>query len=328
MYIENKFGGRVKTMAFEGANTDEEVESAIEEAVSKGCNLIFTTAIQMIHQSVRSTIRHPDVKIYNCSIKMSYSSICTYYARMYEAKFLMGAIAAALTKTDRLGYVADYPIYGTVANINAFALGAAMINPNARVQLEWSKVKGQNAREKLRGEGVFIISDDDMITPERASREYGLYIQKDDKTFENLATPIWDWGKFYEQIIRSICRGTAEPGAIKGKKAVNYWWGLSAEVIDVICSGNLPYGTRRLVEFLKESIRTGSLQPFGGVIRAQNGEIRSREGQMLKPDEIITMDWLVENVDGQIPEFEELTEEAQALVQFQGIKIDEADTEE
>jgi basic membrane lipoprotein Med (substrate-binding protein (PBP1-ABC) superfamily) len=247
---------------------------------------------------------------------------------MYEAKFLMGAIAAALTKTDRLGYVADYPIYGTVANINAFALGAAMINPNARVQLEWSKVKGQNAREKLRGEGVFIISDDDMITPERASREYGLYIQKDDKTFENLATPIWDWGKFYEQIIRSICRGTAEPGAIKGKKAVNYWWGLSAEVIDVICSGNLPYGTRRLVEFLKESIRTGSLQPFGGVIRAQNGEIRSREGQMLKPDEIITMDWLVENVDGQIPEFEELTEEAQALVQFQGIKIDEADTEE
>ena len=30
----------------------------------------------------------------------------------------MGAIAAAMTKSDKLGYVADYPIYGTVANIN------------------------------------------------------------------------------------------------------------------------------------------------------------------------------------------------------------------
>ena len=72
---------------------------------------------------------------------MSYSSVCTYYARMYESKFLMGALAASMAQCDKLGYIADYPIYGTIANINAFALGARMINPYVKVHLEWARVK-------------------------------------------------------------------------------------------------------------------------------------------------------------------------------------------
>lgn len=327
LYIDQIYEGKIKTMVIDKADTDAEVEAAIEQAVAEGCNLIFTTAIQMVNQSVRSAILHPKVKIYNCSIKMSYTSICTYSARMYESKFLMGAIAAALSRTDKLGYVADYPIYGTTANINAFALGAKMINPYVKIYLEWSKAKDQNARERLEKEGIIFISDHDMITPMHASREYGLYMKKEDGTFENLATPIWHWGKFYEQIINNLCNGSSEANAQKGKKAVNYWWGMSADVIDIICSQNLPHGTIRLIEFLRNSIRTGAFQPFEGLIYSQNGNLQCKEGESLEPDEIITMDWLAENVIGQIPEFEELTEEAQALVQLQGVKIDETNTE-
>ncbi|MCM1088885.1 MAG: BMP family ABC transporter substrate-binding protein [Muribaculaceae bacterium] len=327
MYIEQVYQGRLKTMAIDKADTDAEVGAAIEQAVDSGCNLIFTTASQMVHQSVRSAILHPKIRIYNCSINLSYSSIRTYYARMYESKFLMGAIAAALTRTDRLGYVADYPIYGTTANINAFALGARMINPYVKVHLEWSKIKGQDAKERLAQDGIVCISDSDVITPEHASREYGLYAKKEDGTLENLATPIWDWGKFYERIITNLCNGSADADGSKGDKAVNYWWGMSADVIDVICSKNMPRGIHRLIEFLKSSIRAGTFHPFDGLIYSQNGIIRCEEGQTLAPEEIITMDWLAENVVGKIPDFEELTEEAQKLVQLQGLKIDETDTE-
>ncbi len=258
---------------------------------------------------------------------MSYSSICTYYARMYESKFLMGAIAAALSRTDRLGYVADYPIYGTLANINAFALGAKMINPYVQVCLEWTKVKGVDARERLKQEGIVFVSDNDMITPESASRAYGLYKKREDGTLENLATPIWDWGKFYEKIVRNIFSGgSTEIDAQKGKKAVNYWWGMSADVIDVICSKSMPHGTSRLIEFLKSSIRAGAFYPFDGPIYAQGGVIRCEKGQSLGANEIITMDWLVESVIGKIPELDELTDEARTLVEFQGIKVDEFDT--
>lgn len=323
LYLEQAFGGKLKTMAIDRADTDAEVENAIELAVASGCNLIFTIAIQMANQSVRSAIRHPEVKIYNCSVRMPYSSICTYYARMYESKFLIGATAAALSRTERLGYVADYPIYGAIANVNAFALGARMINPYAKVYLEWSRVKGQDARTRLGREGVVFISDDDMITPLQASREYGLYAKQGDGSLVNLATPIWDWGKFYERMVKNICKGNTEASALKGKKAVNYWWGMSADVIDVICSKSMPYETRRLIAFLKDAIRQGSFQPFEGILHSQDGTVRCQEGQSLGADEIITMDWLAENVVGHIPVFGELTEEAQALVQFQGIKIDE-----
>lgn len=327
-YLEQVFVGKIETMAFENADTEAQVEAAIDEAVAAGCELIFTTATQMVNQSVRSAIQYPKVKIYNCSIKMSYSSICTYYARMYESKFLMGAIAAALSRTDRLGYVADYPIYGALANINAFALGAKMINPYVKIHLEWTKVEGNDAREKLDQEGIVFVSDNDMITPQNASREYGLYAKKDDGTLENLATPIWDWGKFYERIIKNIFSGgSTESSAQKGKKAVNYWWGMSADVIDVICSKSMPDETARLIELLKTSIRSGEFQPFCGPLYAQGGILQCEKGECLGADEIITMDWLVENVIGKIPELDELTKDARDLVEFQGIKVDESSPE-
>lgn len=203
-----------------------------------------------------------------------------------------------------------------------------MINPYVKIHLEWTKVKENDARERLEQEGIVFVSDSDMITPKNASREYGLYAKKEDGTLENLATPIWDWGKFYERIIKNIFSGgSTESDAQKGKKAVNYWWGMSADVIDVICSKSMPSGTAGLIELLKSSIRSGAFQPFSGPIYSQSGVLQCEKGESLGADEIITMDWLAENVIGRIPEVDELTEEAQKLVEFQGIKVDESGTE-
>ncbi len=328
MHIEQVLGEKVKTIAIDQADTEAQTAAAIEKAIKEGCSVIFTTARQMVNQSVRSAILHPEVKIYNCSIKMSYSSICTYYARMYESKFLMGAIAAAMCREDRLGYIADYPIYGTMANINAFAMGARMINPFVKVYLEWSRTQEGDAAKRLEERGIRYISGDDMITPKHASRRYGLYALKENGSIENLATPIWHWGKFYEQILRIILGGAGDTSTARGKKAVNYWWGMSSDVIDVICSENMPHGIHRLVDLLRNSIRSGSFHPFDGLIYSQNQEIRCQEGSSLKPDAIITMDWLAENIVGSVPEFNELTEEAQKLVQLQDIDIDESTTTE
>lgn len=98
-------------------------------------------------------------------------------------------------------------------------------------------------------------------------------------------------------------------------------------MIDVICSKSMPHGTSRLIEFLKNSIRAGAFHPFDGPIYAQGGVLQCEKGRSLQPDEIITMDWLAENVVGKIPDVDELTEDARALVEFQGIRVDESGTE-
>ena len=130
----------------------------------------------------------------------------------------------------------------------------------------------------------------------------------------------WHWGKLYEKIVRIILNGTwKEDDAASGNRAINYWWGLSAGVVDLICSQDLPHGTKRLVDLLRHDICSETLIPFSGELWAQDGIVMNKPDQVIPPKDIITMDWLVENVVGSIPSITELTEKAQAVTKMQGL---------
>jgi len=103
---------------------------------------------------------------------------------------------------------------------------------------------------------------------------------------------------------------------------VNYWWGMSSGVIDITLTEAIPIGTRMLAEMLKQGIISGSIDPFLRKIVSQNGVIRSNGEVALKPEAILNMDWLCENVKGAIPEYEQLTDKAKSLVRLQGIYRD------
>ncbi|MGN0159181.1 MAG: BMP family ABC transporter substrate-binding protein [Brotaphodocola sp.] len=323
IFLEQCYGGKLKTMVFENNNTEEEIQNALSMAIESGCNLIFTTSPQMAAMSVKMAVQYPQVRIFNCSVNMSYSSISTYYARAHESKFIIGALAAALCDTDKLGYIADYPVYGRVAGINAFAAGARMINPRVEVHLKWAGLKKTNYKEELETEGITYISGDDLITPGSPTLEYGLYHKRPGGEIDNLAMSFCNWGKFYEIILEQVCRnaGHRDP---KEKRAINYWWGMSADIIDVICSANLPSGSRRLIRLLGDSIRSGAFRPFSGAFPTQDGKlIGEEESQELSPEDIISMDWLLENVIGTIPDISEFEEELQPMIRMQSAKIKE-----
>ncbi len=318
-HLEETFPKEVTTISYE--NVDEEgADEAVEDAIRKGCNIVFTTSPVFASASVKAAIAHPQVRILNCSLNLSHRYIRTYYARMYEAKFIMGAIAGALTENDRVGYIADYPLYGAISNINAFALGAKMINPRAEVYLEWSTRKETDPMETFRKNEVAIISDKDMVIPEDGSRFFGLY-WLDRGIPHSLAMPVWHWGKFYERLIRTIMDGTwKNDDKSSDSKAINYWWGMSAGVIDLICSQNLPIGTRRLIDLLTKTIHQGEFNPFSGILYSQEGMVQGDPEVSLSPEEIIEMSWLAENVKGSIPRMTELEEQAKPVVSQQGIE--------
>lgn len=318
LYLEQTFPEELSTVCYENG-TPENADEIIESAIADGCNLIFTTTPAFVQASVKAAIANPDVQILSCSLNTSHRYIRTYYSRMHEAKFLMGAIAGAMATNDRLSYVADYPIYGTIANINAFALGAKMINPRVKVYLEWSTKKEVDIFEKIKETQSSCISGKDMVIPEDASRFFGLYFM-DGYNPRNLAMPLYHWGKFYEQLIRTIMDGTWKHDDSSSTKAINYWWGMSAGVIDVVCSQHLPIGTKRLIDLLKTSICSESFNPFSGILYSQEGIVVDDPSRSLSPEEIMTMDWLAENVIGSIPTVEELKEQAAPVIMQQGVK--------
>ncbi|MCD7885519.1 MAG: BMP family ABC transporter substrate-binding protein [Lachnospiraceae bacterium] len=319
LHLEQTFSDEVSTVAYSQI-TAETIEETLDKAIADGCNLIFTTTPVFAPASVKAAIANPDVRILNCSLNTSHRYIRTYYTRMHEAKFLMGAIAGAMAENNRLAYIADYPLFGTISNINAFALGAKMINPRAKVYLEWSSKKDVDITDRLRKLNPSCISGKDMVIPEEASRFFGIYHMVDGRP-QNLAMPLCHWGRFYEKLIRTIMDGTWKYDDDTGK-AINYWWGMSSGVVDVICSQNLPIGTKRLVDLLKKTISEGEFNPFSGTLYSQTGIVKSQSewGDSLTPEQIVKMDWLAENVVGAIPEEYELTDQAKPVVAQQGVK--------
>lgn len=318
LHLEQAFSDEVETICFTDI-TKENIDSYIEKAIEEGCNIIFTTTPTFAQASVKAAINHPNIRVLNCSVNTLHRYIRTYYVRMHEAKFLMGAIAGAMAENNKISYIADYPLYGTIAHINAFALGAKMINPRAKIYLDWNCIKDNNVIENVKRIGPSCISTRDMLIPDEESRYFGIYYL-DGEQPRNLAMPLLHWGKFYEKLIRAIMDGSWDyDNSTASNKAINYWWGMSAGVIDVICSRNLPIGTKRLIDLLKTTITNGEFNLFTGVLYSQNGVIQSDPNRTLTPEEIIDMDWLAENVIGHIPTMDELLPSAIPVYLQQGI---------
>lgn len=317
LHIEESFPEEVSTTFYDNVNAYN-IDETIEDAIDDDCDVIFTTSPTFSQASLKAAIAHPKITILNCSLHDPHSAMRTYYSRMHEAKFIMGAVAGAMTENDIIGYIADYPIYGTIANINAFALGVKMTNPRANIHLMWSCLKDLDIEEQLKKVCPDIVSDKNLSVPEAGTRYYGLYKVFDDGIW-NLAIPVYHWGRFYEQLIQAILDGTWKSDDTKTAKAINYWWGMAENAIDIISSPWLPEGTKRLIELLSKTIRSGDFNPFSGVIYSQDKTIRNGENQTLSPNDIITMDWLSDNIIGEIPVIDELEENAKPVAIQQGL---------
>lgn len=318
-YLEETFSDQMNTICCVSGVKEENVADVLNEVIHKGADIVFEVAPEMMKPSLKIAVDHPDVKILNCTLNTPHKYIRTYYARMYEAKFIAGVIAGALADNNQIAYIADYPIYGMIANINAFALGASFTNPRARIYLEWSTKKDYDRNRFLEENDISVVSDQDMITPNAANRQFGLYRIEKDRTL-NLAMPLWNWGIFYEKMIQSILAGSYQTEGNSQERALNYWWGMSAGVIDMICSNNVPGGVRRLADHLKSDIRKGDMVPFYGEIYSQDGELRNKSNVAMKPEDIMEMDWLVANVIGNIPSMDTLIDAAQTVVQLKGVE--------
>ena len=237
---------------------------------------------------------------------------------MYEAKFLSGIIAGAISDNNQIAYAANYPSFGSVANINAFAIGASLTNPRAKIYLNWKGLEnGQPLEDMVREHDISVVSGYDIIRLGEKEHRFGLYSVTGDEPV-TLASPVWHWGKFYERIIRDYLQGNWDTAAGASKNsAVNYWWGISSGILDLVTVSNLPSGVARLVRAMKQQIYTESFNPFEGVLTMQDGSLFGKENEAPSPSELIKMNQLVSSIVGTIPDISELSEAGQKILKAQ-----------
>ena len=174
-YIEEVFGEKIKVRSYYGVSTPEQAELIIQQAVEDGAQVVFTTAPTLRKETLKVAVKYSKVRFLNCSVEQPYSSIRSYYGRFYEAQFIAGAIAGAMACNDRIGYIASFPVFGELASINAFALGAQMTNPRAQIELKWACVEGFPQTELL-ADGIRIVSTQNASSELNACSTNGTYL--------------------------------------------------------------------------------------------------------------------------------------------------------
>lgn len=318
-YIQETMRDQIHAMGYYHADTlDSEIEK-IEEAIRDGAQVIFTTSPTMLRSSIMMAAKYPKLQILNCSLNTQTGHLRTYFARNYEVQFLNGMIAGILADSDSIGYIADYPFYGMISNINAFALGAKMVNPKAKIYLDWSTTKHSMLKEEDRKQpDLTYIAGQEFNSSIRLAKTYGLYNTRHQK-FMNLATRKYYWGEFYKQLLTSILNGSFRLIERKDNASINYWWGLSNGMLDLFLSDTMPKQTKRLIEIMKEHMSEGVFNLFSTEIIDQEGTIRNAEGESMELEEIANMDWLLDNVVGTIPKMKDFSEDAKDLIEQYGV---------
>ncbi len=205
--LQENFGELIKTRAFFGCDTDDAVRMAIDEAVSLEsgmAEMVFTTSPSLMPETLKGAIHYPNVHFLNCSLNLSHNAVRTYDTKLYGVKFLLGALSAAISENHRIYYLATSPVFGEVSGINAFAIGAGMVDPRAEIHLFWSCRKDFDWHRSIEESGARVFSGPESHRSGENSREFGIYSLNEKDEAVSLAAFIRNWGRYYTEIVNTV----------------------------------------------------------------------------------------------------------------------------
>jgi basic membrane protein A len=293
----------VTTSYVEAVAEGPDAERVMLNMARKGYKVIFATSFGYMDPMLKVAKQFPDVVFEHCSGFKSAANMGNYFGRMYQARYLSGMVAGAMTKSNILGYVAAFPIPEVIRGINAFTLGAQEVNPKVQVRVVWTKTWYDPATEKEAAKSLLDVGADviaqhqDSPGPQEAAQEKGVYsigYNTDMSMFApkaHLTAPVWNWAPFYTQTVDEVRSGTW--------KSASVWRGMKEGMVDLAPFGSMvPEDVRAKVNTKKAAIIDGSAMLFAGPVKDQGGNIQVPEGKVATDKELLDMKYFVQGVVG------------------------------
>ncbi|SME90252.1 BMP family ABC transporter substrate-binding protein [Desulfovibrio gilichinskyi] len=294
----------VETSFVESVPEGTDSERVVLNFARKGYDVIFGTSFGYMDPMVKVSKKFPKVAFMHCSGFKTTPNMSNYFGRMYQARYLTGIVAAMMTKSNIIGYVAAFPIPEVIRGINAFTLGARSVNPEATVRVVWTKTWYDPALEKdaaisLLDMGADIITQhQDSPGPQEAAQERGKYSIGYNSDMSKLApkshltAAIWNWTPLFTQVVEQVRDG-------KWKGGESMWWGMDKGVVDIAPFSSLvPKNVQDKVNAVKAEIVADKLIVFAGPIKDQSGKVVVPAGQTIDDSKLLGMTWFVEGVVG------------------------------
>lgn len=304
--IEKEFGDKVETVYIENVSEGPDAERAIERLARDGAGLIFTTSFGFMNPTLKVAQKFPDVKFEHATGYKRADNVSTYSARFYEGRYVIGQMAAKMSKTGTAGYIASFPIPEVVRGINSFMLGAQSVNPDFKIKVVWVNSwydpgKEADAAKALLDQGADVISQHtDSPAPLQVAEERGAvgFGQASDMIAfapkAQLTAIVDDWSAYYIRRVQAVLDGTW--------KSEDVWGGFAADMVVMAPYTNVPEDVAKEAAAMAEKIRSGEFHPFTGPIYKQDGSEAVGDGIILDDGVLLGMNWYVKGLDDQLPQ--------------------------
>jgi simple sugar transport system substrate-binding protein len=299
-------GDKIETTYLENVNEGPDSERAIEQLARAGHKLIFTTSFGFMDATAKVAKKYPDIKFEHATGYKRDANMATYSGRFYEGRYIQGQIAAKMSKTGTLGYIASFPIPEVISGINATMIGAQTVNPNIKVKIIWVSSwfdpgKEADAAKALLDQGADVImqhTDSPAAMQTTATRGKFAFGQDSDMIKfgekSQLTAITNNWTPYYIERTKAVLEGTWKSGDV--------WGGLNSKYVVMAPYTNMPDDVKKMAMDTEAAIAGGKLHPFKCPVVAQDGKtVECKGGANLDDGQILGMNYFVKGVDDKVP---------------------------
>ncbi|MEL6062042.1 MULTISPECIES: BMP family ABC transporter substrate-binding protein [unclassified Methylobacterium] len=285
---------------------ESDSERAIEKLARSGMGLIFTTSFGFMEPTLKVARKFPKVKFEHATGYKRAANVSTYSARFYEGRYVCGKIAATLTKTGTIGYIASFPIPEVVSGINAFMLGAQSVNPNVKLKIVWVNTwfdpgKEAEAAKALLAQGADILAQHtDSAAPLQEAEKQGklAFGQSSDQyrfaPKAQLTAVVDDWSGYVIRETKAVLDGSWQ--------SHDTWGGIKDGMVVLAPFTNMPADVKAMAEDTVKAIAAGKVNPFAGPVTKQDGSVAVKAGEIAPDPMILGMNWYVKGIDDTLPQ--------------------------
>ncbi len=303
--LQEQLGDKVKTSYVENVAEGADAERVIRNMAKENYDLIFTTSFGYMNPTLKVAKQFPKVTFEHATGYKQDKNMGTYLARTYEGRYVGGFLAAKMTKTKKVGYVASFPIPEVIRDINAIQLALNKYNPGTEMKVVWVNSwfdpgKEADATNALIDQGADVIfQHTDSPAPIQTAERRGVYAvgyASDMAHFGPkavLTSIVNNWGPHYIQATQAVINGTW--------KSQDYWGGLKEGTVQLPISDVVPPAVKAEAEQIIASIKSGEFHPFTGPIKDQTGAVKIAAGATATNAELASMNYYIEGMTAQIP---------------------------
>jgi basic membrane protein A and related proteins len=303
--VAAELGDKVETVFVENV-AEADSDRTIERLARDGCKMIFTTSFGFMEPTLKVAAKFPDVKFEHATGYKTAPNVTTYNSKFHEGRYVIGQIAAKMSKTGTAGYIVSFPIPEVVSGINAFMLGAQSVNPDFKVKIVWANTwfdpgKEADAAKVLLSQGADVmVQHTDSTAPLQIAQEQGKlgFGQASDMMKfapkAQLTAIVDSWGPYYLKRVKAGMDGSWA--------SQQSWDGMAEGAVTMAAYANMPEDVAKMASDTQAAITSGKLNPFTGPITKQDGTVVGEAGKPLPDGDILGMNWYVKGVDDKLPQ--------------------------